>query len=254
MITARNVDVGALISAGGSGYGVSSATLGGDTSNSGSSGAASSSVNPSTGGAQGGQIFAMATLDPLRILVSVPEAYSASVHIGQRASVSFQVHAREACERAASRERPRLSILIAAPCWSRCMFRNPHVQIPPGHVCRCQFRRSQNPSRRSWCLAKPSSFAAENNGSGGRRQPCSLRAYPDRTRLRRADTEITAGLKAGDVVVRNVNDEIQENAEVQPVFAKQAPKKSQPAKLTSGPGRKAVTETRAKPRAAQKSK
>ena len=93
VITDRNVDVGSLITAQGSGLGVSTATTPGTTqsgaqgNNQGASGNVSSSVAPSTGGAQGGEMFAIANLDPLRILVSVPEAYSPLVQVNQRADL-----------------------------------------------------------------------------------------------------------------------------------------------------------------------
>lgn len=221
VITARNVDVGALISAGGSGYGVSSPTLGGDTPNSGSSGAASSSVNPSTGGAQGGQIFAMATLDPLRILVSVPEAYSASVHIGQRASVSFQAmpgqHVDGRVARTSSSIDPNSRTLLV-----EVHVRNPTDKFLPGMYAVVDFVEAKTQP----ALLVPGEAIVVRGGKQMVAAVVDSRVHFVPIQIGRdfgEQTEITAGLKAGDVVVRNVNDEIQENAEVQPVFAKQKP-------------------------------
>ncbi len=73
VITARNVDIGALISATGS-------TLGPARSN----GAAPSDV-PS-----GGEIFRLAEIGRLRILVAVPQTNSPGVRVGQTATVSVQ--------------------------------------------------------------------------------------------------------------------------------------------------------------------
>jgi multidrug efflux pump subunit AcrA (membrane-fusion protein) len=73
VITARNVDVGALISATG-------ATLGPARSN----GAAPSDV-PS-----GGEIFRLAEIGRLRILISVPQTNASDVRVGQRATVTVQ--------------------------------------------------------------------------------------------------------------------------------------------------------------------
>src|ERR1700683_2121084 len=73
IITARNVDVGALISATGS-------TLGPARSN----GAAPSDV-PS-----GGEIFRLAEIGKLRILVAVPQTNSPDVRVGQTAAVTVQ--------------------------------------------------------------------------------------------------------------------------------------------------------------------
>jgi multidrug efflux pump subunit AcrA (membrane-fusion protein) len=98
IITARNVDVGALISAQGSGGGDTSnapassgsPTQSGSTNTSGTTGNVNMSASPSTGGAQGGALFSIAQVNKLRILVSVPEGYSAAVRVGQKASLHFQ--------------------------------------------------------------------------------------------------------------------------------------------------------------------
>jgi multidrug efflux pump subunit AcrA (membrane-fusion protein) len=97
VITARNVDVGALISTQGTGgqdttnspASAGSPTQSGTTNTSGTSGNVNTSASPSTGGAQGGTLFSIARVDRLRILVSVPESYSTAVHVGQRASLHF---------------------------------------------------------------------------------------------------------------------------------------------------------------------
>jgi multidrug efflux pump subunit AcrA (membrane-fusion protein) len=73
VITARNVDVGALISATGSSLGPSR-----------SNGAAPSDV-PS-----GGEIFRLAAIGRLRILVAVPQTNSPGVRVGQIATVTVQ--------------------------------------------------------------------------------------------------------------------------------------------------------------------
>jgi multidrug efflux pump subunit AcrA (membrane-fusion protein) len=73
VITARNVDVGALISATGS-------SLGPARSN-----AAGPSDVPS-----GGEIFRLAEIGRLRILVAVPQTNSPDVEVGQTATVSVQ--------------------------------------------------------------------------------------------------------------------------------------------------------------------
>jgi multidrug efflux pump subunit AcrA (membrane-fusion protein) len=98
IITARNVDVGALISAQGSGGGDTSSspassgspTQSGSTNTSGTTGNVNSAATPSTGGAQGGALFSIAQTNRLRILVSVPEGYSTAIHPGMRAGLHFQ--------------------------------------------------------------------------------------------------------------------------------------------------------------------
>lgn len=98
IITARNVDLGALISAqgtaGGAGAapqpGSGSTTQTGTTNTSGTSGNAPTAATPSNAGAQGGALFSIAQVDRLRILISVPEGYASSIRTGQPASLHFQ--------------------------------------------------------------------------------------------------------------------------------------------------------------------
>jgi multidrug efflux pump subunit AcrA (membrane-fusion protein) len=99
VVTQRNTDIGALVGASGA---VSAAPMeseqaptGGSasvavTNTSGTSGTQSTAAAPSTAQAQGGPIFAIAQIDTLRILVSVPEGYAQSVHKGMRAEVYVQ--------------------------------------------------------------------------------------------------------------------------------------------------------------------
>ncbi len=103
VITQRNVDVGALISAsgaaGGAGngpapQGQSSSSGGsqqsGQSNNSGSSGNVNTAATPANSPGQGGPLFGIAQVGRLRILVSVPEGYAAGVHPGVQAKLNFQ--------------------------------------------------------------------------------------------------------------------------------------------------------------------
>ncbi len=100
VITSRNVDVGALISAQGSAGAMGASTpstqtggsAGAGTANSsGSSGSAPTAATPSSSDAgSGGALFSVAQADRLRILVSVPEGYASSVRTGGKATVHFQ--------------------------------------------------------------------------------------------------------------------------------------------------------------------
>lgn len=220
VITARNVDVGALISAQGSG-GTTSSSLGEDTSNAGDSGSTTSSVTPTTGGAQGGQIFAMATLDPLRILVSVPEAYSAAVHIGQPASVSFQAMPGEQVEGRVTRTSSSIdsnsrTLLVEV------QVKNPKDKFLPGMYAIVNFVEAKTVPP----LAVPGESIVVRNG-----KTMVALVADNKIRFRPVQigrdfgelTEITNGVQPGDVVVKNVDDQIQENAQVQPEFPKQKP-------------------------------
>lgn len=103
VITQRNVDVGALISAQGSAsggaptpapQGQTSGSGGsqqaGQANNSGSSGSINQSASPQQSPGQGGPLFGIAQIQRLRILVSVPEGYVTAVHPGGHAPLQFQ--------------------------------------------------------------------------------------------------------------------------------------------------------------------
>jgi len=103
VITQRNVEVGALISAAGATSGAQSgpapqgqsSTSGGtaqagQSNSSGSSGSTNQSATSAQSPGQGGPLFAVAQLERLRILVSVPEGYAAAVHVGSQAQLNFQ--------------------------------------------------------------------------------------------------------------------------------------------------------------------
>ncbi len=99
VITQRNSDVGALVGATGAAGTApmpsSQAPTGGSANvgsanTGGSSGTPNQSGSPSTGEAQGGPLFAIAQINMLRILVSVPEGYAASLHAGMPARIFVQ--------------------------------------------------------------------------------------------------------------------------------------------------------------------
>jgi len=73
IVTARNVDVGALISASGSTQGPTRANMAG------------SSDVPS-----GGEIFRVAQIGRLRVLISLPQIEAAGIRVGQRANVTVE--------------------------------------------------------------------------------------------------------------------------------------------------------------------
>lgn len=102
VITQRNTDVGALVGATGAAGTApmesSQSPTGGSASvassnTSGSSGVQNQSATPSTGQAQGGPIFAIAKIDTLRILVSVPEGYATDIRKNMPAQVFVQERA-----------------------------------------------------------------------------------------------------------------------------------------------------------------
>ena len=98
IVTQRNVDVGALISAGGSGQGAMTpmapptggTNTGAAANTGGASGSGPSAVTPQNSGNNGGPLFAIAQVDRLRILVSVPEGYVGAIRKGAPALLHFQ--------------------------------------------------------------------------------------------------------------------------------------------------------------------
>jgi multidrug efflux pump subunit AcrA (membrane-fusion protein) len=105
IITERDVDEGALISASGAGSGQpASAPQGqisssggtaqaGQSNNSGSSGSTNTSASSAQTPGSGGPLFGIADTKRLRILVSVPEGYATAIHVGQRAPIQVQEYA-----------------------------------------------------------------------------------------------------------------------------------------------------------------
>ena len=102
VITERDVDEGALISASGAGSGQAAAapqgqsssaggtTQAGQANNSGSSGNTNTAASSAQTPGSGGPLFGIADTKRLRILVSVPEGYATAIHVGQRAPVQVQ--------------------------------------------------------------------------------------------------------------------------------------------------------------------
>jgi multidrug efflux pump subunit AcrA (membrane-fusion protein) len=99
IVTQRNTDIGALVGTSGAASNAPNSTS--QTPTGGSAGVASSNTSgtagmpnqaatPSTGQAQGGAIFAIAQIDTLRILVSVPESYASDIRTGMAARVFLQ--------------------------------------------------------------------------------------------------------------------------------------------------------------------
>ncbi len=222
VITARNIDVGTLINAGGSGLGSSasssnpgSTTAAAQGNNQGASGNLASNVNPPTGGAGGGQMFSIANTDRLRILVSVPEAYTSVIRVGQRAALFFQERPNEEIEgrvtrTSASIDQNTRTLLVEVQVVNK-------RRLVPGMFVTVNFIdiKAQPP------LIIPGAAIVVRNGKNTvaavqdqtvHMQPILIgRDYGDQT-------EITGGLKEGDVIVTSVTDEIRDGAEIDPQF------------------------------------
>ena len=215
VITARNVDVGALISAQG-GAGGASATIGANGNNQGMAGAASSAVSPSTGGAQGGAMFSLASLDPLRILVSVPEIYAPYIHLKQPASLAFeqfpgQMFEGKVTRTSASIDPSTRTLLVEV------QARNPQGKLMPGTYVVANFAPPAGLSG----LLIPGEAVVVRNGKNMVAKLEDSRVHFVPLQLGRDygdQSEVISGLQAGDIIVQNVSDEIQENVEVEPRY------------------------------------
>jgi multidrug efflux pump subunit AcrA (membrane-fusion protein) len=102
VITERDVDVGALVSAAGAASGGAASAPMGQTSSTGgsaqagaantagASGASSTAATSAQTPGQGGPLFGVAQVQRLRILVSVPEGYAGAIRVGEKAPITFQ--------------------------------------------------------------------------------------------------------------------------------------------------------------------
>ncbi len=215
VITARNVDVGALISAqGGAGSGTS--TIGAGGNNQGSAGMASSAVTPSTGGAQGGAMFTLASFDPLRILVSVPEIYAPYIHLNQSASLAFEQLPGQKFEGKVTRTSASIdpgtrTLLVEV------QAHNSQGKLMPGTYVVANFAPPAGLS----ALFIPGEAVVVRNGANMVAKLVDQRVHFEPIQLGRDygdQTEVVEGVNAGDIIVQNVSDDIQENVEVEPRF------------------------------------
>ncbi len=222
VITARNIDVGALIGAQGSGLGTSSSSTPGTTqagvqgNNEGASGSLSSSANPATGGAQGGEMFAIADTNRLRILVSAPEVYAPDIHVGQRAVLSFEEMPNEKYEGRVTRTSasidPNTRTLLV-----EVQVKNPARRLLPGMYAVVQFVdvKAKPP------LVIPGEAIVIRDGKPAVALVrdnvihfCSISIGRDYG----TESEIVSGLKEGDVIATVVSDQIRNGVKVIPRF------------------------------------
>jgi multidrug efflux pump subunit AcrA (membrane-fusion protein) len=227
VVTARNIDVGTLINAGGSGLGSSApssnpgpTTAGAQGNNQGASGNLTSNVSPSTGGAGGGEMFSIAEINRLRVLVSVPEAYTSVVHVGGRAVLLFEERPNDKVEgrvtrTSASIDQNTRTLLVEVQVVNK-------RRLVPGMYVTVNFIdvKAEPP------LIIPGAAIVVRNGKTAvavvrnqtvHMQPIVIgRDYGDQT-------EITDGLKEGDVIATSVTDEIRDGVQIDPQFANDQP-------------------------------
>lgn len=118
VITVRNFDVGALISGSGGSMGQSSGASGGAGS------------GPSTG-AQGGELFRIAQIGTVRVLVNVPESDAPGIRVGQPATIRAQAFPGRSFEGAVTRTANAVDI-SSRTMLTEIQVRNPDLVLLPG--------------------------------------------------------------------------------------------------------------------------
>ncbi|WP_419806378.1 efflux RND transporter periplasmic adaptor subunit [Terriglobus sp.] len=230
IVTQRNADVGALVGSNGAAMNASnptsSSTNGGSAgtasaNTSGTSGTSTSVSSPTTGGAQGGPIFAVAQINTLRILVSVPEGYATSIRPGMTASVFSQEHmgapVRGTVTRAANSLDQNTRTML-----TEVDVDNHNGSLYPGMYTVVTFQqvRGQAP------LAVPGDAVVIRNDR-------TTLAVVDQTnhvhfvpvtigRDYGPSVEIVSGLREGDTVITSVSDGVREGATVRPELTQQS--------------------------------
>lgn len=204
IVTARNIDVGSLISASGGGLG------------SGTTGAA----QPTTGNSQGGEMFRVAQTGNLRLFVNVPEVYAPYVTVGETVNCYFDSVRQAPFEgrvtRTASSVDPNTRTLL-----TEIHLPNPNGQLLPGMFTRAVFvhLRAEPP-----VVVPSDSIIARANGITIAVVQDSV-VHIRKTTIGRdygAQTEVLSGINPGDLVIINPTDAAQEGAKVQAHQLKQS--------------------------------
>lgn len=249
VITQRNVDVGALITASGVSSGAVSApapqgqtsTSGGSqqaaqVNNGGSSGATSTAATTTESPGQGGPLFGIAQIRRLRILVSVPEGYVTSIHAGGHAHLSFQEYPGVTftgdITRTADSVDPNTRTML-----TEVQVDNRAGKLVPGMYTVVTFPPA--PGLTGPLLVSGDAIVIRQD------RPTIAKVVNGRIQLVPVTigrdfgsvVELLTGAQAGDIVVTNVTDDVVEGAQVQLHFAKtQQQQPQQPPPQNAPPG------------------
>jgi len=216
IVTARSVDVGSLIAANGGGQG---------NPNLGSS---------SGGGNTSGELFRVAQIDRLRILVNVPQSFASSVHLGMAANVTVQGIQRKVVGQVTrtsnSLEQTTRTLL------TEVQVANGDHSLLPGMYVQIQFVGQRQeppiliPGDSLVIRSKGPEVAIVGQGNKVHFLPITVgRDYG-------TDLEVSSGLQGGERVVVNPSDDVQEGAEVKPMASKPKPPGASGGGKPGGPG------------------
>lgn len=211
IVTARNIDVGSLISANGSGLGLT-----------GSTGAAT----PSTGIAVGGEMFRVAQLDRLRIFVSVPETHAGYISFGQAVKCSFDTLGRTPYEgnvtRTSGELDPNTRTLL-----TEVQVVNRDGKLLPGMFTRVDFIDVRGeppvvvPSDSIIARAAGTTIAVVQSDKVQIRKIVMGRDYG-------TQTEVLSGVNPGEMVIVNPTDAAQDGAKVRSHLLQEPPQGGKP--------------------------
>jgi multidrug efflux pump subunit AcrA (membrane-fusion protein) len=205
-VTARNVEVGNLVSAMGGAQGIAPVPVAGSTG------------GPPTGGAQGGELFYVVNLDRLEVFVTVPEQDAQFVQNGQPVQLTFSEMPGQTFQGKVIRSSDSLSQQTRT-LLTEIRATDPQHRLRPGMFASVQMRyKAPNPGilipgDSLITMARGEFVPVVQNGV------VQMRAVHVGRDLG-TQVFITAGLENGDMVVVNPNDAVKDGAHV---TAKPAP-------------------------------
>jgi multidrug efflux pump subunit AcrA (membrane-fusion protein) len=199
-ITARNVEVGNLVSASGAAQGMTLVP------------AADSTGGPPTGGAQGGELFDVVDLDSLEVFVSVPEQDAPFVQSGQPVDLTFSELPGETFKGKIVRSSDSLS-QQSRTLLAELQVSDPQHRLRPGMFASVQMHfKATNPgiliSGDSLLTMARGEFVPVVENSIVQMRPVRV------GRDLGTQVYVTAGLQDGDLVVVNPNDAVKQGARV----------------------------------------
>jgi len=201
VVTSRNVDVGYLISSTGGGMGATPATQPGATLNS----------------ANGNEMFRVAQMGTLRIYVSVPQSAASSVQIGMPAAITIAEMPGKEFPGKVTRTSHALDTNTRT-LLTEVELSNQGGKLLPGMYATIRFRSHRDAPpllvRGDALIANASGVSAAILMDAGRGNG-EKKVHIGKVQVGRdygAETEISAGLRAGDIVVVNPGDEVREGA------------------------------------------
>jgi len=217
VVTSRSVDTGSLISPTGAGQGnpnVGSNANGGNTS---------------------GELFRVAQIGRLRILVNVPQSFAPAIHLGLAANVTLQEMSRRKVvgnvTRTSNSLDPNTRTLL-----TEVQVDNRDGTLLPGMYVQLQFvsERADPP-----ILIPGDSLVVRSKGPEVATVGQDNKVHFVPVTVGRdygTDIEVTSGLTGGERVVVNISDDVQEGAAIKPATAKQKSGGAAGSAATSGKG------------------